>query len=136
LFDVVGFMFLGILGVIIGYNNCIVWGFMNFVLDVIDLYFECVFGGCVEYDGCYESLSVWCEIIKVRGGDDVVIIVCSMWYGLLLLDVFVSVCEVGCDIMGVGVDSVIYDVVLVWMVLMLGCMVDVVFEFDVVGDWE
>ena len=50
-FDVTGYTFSGLPGVIIGHNDRIAWGFTNLGPDVADLYLERVDGDTYELDG-------------------------------------------------------------------------------------
>lgn len=70
-FDVAGFGFSGVPGVIIGHNAKIAWGFTNLTTDVADLYLERVQGDKYWRDGKLVPLEVSHETIKVAGGKDV-----------------------------------------------------------------
>ena len=66
-FDVSGFTFSGLPGVVIGHNQQIAWGFTNLGPDVIDLYLEKVEGKTYQYDGRQRPLQMRDEEIKVLG---------------------------------------------------------------------
>ena len=70
-FDVAGFGFSGVPGVIIGHNARIAWGFTNLTTDVTDLYLEKVEGDEYWRDGTLVPLEVRTETLVVAGGDDV-----------------------------------------------------------------
>lgn len=70
-FDVAGFGFSGVPGVIIGHNTSIAWGFTNLTTDVTDLYLERVKGDKYWRDGKLVPLKIRHETIKVAGGKDV-----------------------------------------------------------------
>jgi len=70
-FDVTGFGFSGVPGVIIGHNASIAWGFTNLTTDVADLYLEWVDGDRYWRDGEWVPLQVRTETLRVAGGDDV-----------------------------------------------------------------
>lgn len=70
-FDVAGFGFSGVPGVIIGHNAQIAWGFTNLTTDVADLYLEKVEGDQYWYGGELMPLQTRTETIEVAGGDDV-----------------------------------------------------------------
>lgn len=72
-FDVTGFTFSGLPGVVIGHNKQIAWGFTNLGPDVADLYIEKVDTQEATYrlDGKDLPLDVRTETISVAGGDDV-----------------------------------------------------------------
>ncbi|QAY74957.1 penicillin acylase family protein [Agromyces protaetiae] len=68
-YDVSGYTFSGLPGVIIGHNARIAWGFTNLGPDVADLYLERVTGDEYELDGAMQPLTVRRETIEVAGGD-------------------------------------------------------------------
>ena len=70
-FDVSGFGFSGVPGVIIGHNSRIAWGFTNLTTDVTDLYLEKIEGDQYWRDGVLVPLEERTETLKVAGGDDV-----------------------------------------------------------------
>ena len=70
-FDLAGYGFSGLPGIIIGHNAKIAWGFTNLGPDVADLYLEKVTGDTYEYDGAQKPLLVRSETITVAGGDPV-----------------------------------------------------------------
>lgn len=76
-FNVGGFTFSGLPGVVIGHNDTIAWGFTNLTTDVADLYIEKIEGNAAWYDGELEPLQIRRETIKVAGGDDVEITIRS-----------------------------------------------------------
>jgi len=83
-FDVAGYSFSGMPGVIIGHNDRIAWGFTNLGPDVADLYIEKVTGDNYEFDGEVKPLLRRDEKISVAGGDDVRIEIRSTEHGPLL----------------------------------------------------
>lgn len=70
-FDVSGFGFAGMPGVIIGHNADIAWGFTNLTTDVTDLYVEALEGDEYWRNGELVPLDVRTETLRVAGGDDV-----------------------------------------------------------------
>ena len=70
-YDVAGFTFSGLPGVIIGHNQTIAWGFTNLGPDVTDLYLEKVVGDTYLVGTTPKPITKRTEIIKVAGGDDV-----------------------------------------------------------------
>jgi penicillin amidase len=85
-FDVSGFTFSGVPGVVIGHDQRISWGFTNLGPDVSDLYLERVSGGTYEYKGRQEPLQQRTEQIKVAGAKPVNITVRTTRHGPLLSD--------------------------------------------------
>jgi penicillin amidase len=83
-FDVAGFSFAGVPGVIIGHNADIAWGFTNVGPDVQDLYIERVNPDDpdqYEVDGAWVDMDTRRETIAVAGGDPVEIVVRSTIHG-------------------------------------------------------
>ena len=74
-FDVAGYGFSGMPGVIIGHNSRIAWGFTNLTTDVTDLYLEKVRGNTYLRNGRYVPLQTRTETFKVAGGEPVTITV-------------------------------------------------------------
>ena len=70
-FDVSGFSFSGVPGVVIGHNERIAWGFTNLTTDVTDLYLEKIQDGQYWRDGALVPLEERTETLEVAGGDDV-----------------------------------------------------------------
>jgi penicillin amidase len=70
-FDVSGFGFSGVPGVIIGHNARIAWGFTNLTTDVTDLYLEKIQDDGYWRDGQLVPLEERTETIEVAGGEDV-----------------------------------------------------------------
>ncbi|NGO70476.1 penicillin acylase family protein [Streptomyces boncukensis] len=69
-YDVSGFTFSGMPGVVIGHNQDISWGMTNLGADVTDLYLEKVRDGKYLYDGKEVPYRTRQETIKVAGGKD------------------------------------------------------------------
>jgi penicillin amidase len=80
-FDVSGFSFSGMPGVIIGHNADVAWGFTNLTTDVTDLYLERVEGDQYWRDGELVPLDVRTETLRVAGGDDVALEIRSTVHG-------------------------------------------------------
>lgn len=66
-YDVTGYTFSGLPGVVIGHNDRVAWGFTNLAPDVADLYLERTKGDTYEVDGAYRPMEVRTEEIKVAG---------------------------------------------------------------------
>jgi penicillin amidase len=86
-FNVAGFTFAGVPGVVIGHNARIAWGFTNLDPDVTDLYLERVDDGDLYLAGrAWLRMTTREETIKVAGADPVVIRVRSTRHGPILSD--------------------------------------------------
>ena len=83
-FDVSGFSFSGVPGVVIGHNDRIAWGFTNLTTDVTDLYLEKIQGEQYWRDGVLVPLEERTETIAVAGGDDVELTIRSTVNGPIL----------------------------------------------------
>lgn len=66
-FDVAGYTFSGMPGVVIGHNQDIAWGMTNLGADVSDLYLEKVTADSYLYDGKQQPFTTRKETIKVAG---------------------------------------------------------------------
>lgn len=64
-YDVSGYTFAGMPGVIIGHNQDIAWGMTNSGVDVTDLYLEKLSGDGYLYDGKVKPFTTREETIKV-----------------------------------------------------------------------
>lgn len=88
-FDVVGFSFAGVPGVVIGHNADIAWGFTNVGPDVQDLYIEKVNPddeSQYEYRGEWLDMDVRTETIRVAGGDPVEVTIRTTRHGPIISD--------------------------------------------------
>jgi penicillin amidase len=95
-FDVGGFSFSGLPGIVIGHNQKVAWGFTNLTTDVTDLYVEKVQGDEYWRDGTLVPLEESTETIKVAGGDDIELTIRSTVHGPIisgLTDEFTAIAE-------------------------------------------
>jgi penicillin amidase len=69
-FDVAGFTFSGVPGVMIGHNDRVAWGFTNLDPDVTDLFVERLSGDSYLYDDRWYPLASRTENIRVKGRPD------------------------------------------------------------------
>ncbi|MBD3751667.1 MAG: penicillin acylase family protein [Micrococcales bacterium] len=83
-FDVAGFSFSGVPGIIIGHNASIAWGFTNLTTDVVDLYIEKLDGEQYWRDGQLVDLDTRTETLKVAGGEDVELTIRSTVHGPII----------------------------------------------------
>ena len=90
-FEVGGFSFAGVPGVVIGHNDAIAWGFTNLGPDVMDLYIERVNPDNpdqYEVNGEWVDFETREEIIQAAGGDTYTITVRSTRHGPVISDTF------------------------------------------------
>lgn len=97
-YSVVGFSFAGVPGVIIGHNEHIAWGVTNVGPDVQDLYIEKINPSNpnqYEFMGEWRDMEIIEEVIKVNGGEDVVLEVRLTHHGPIINEVSSSAAESG-----------------------------------------
>ncbi|GAA1857147.1 penicillin acylase family protein [Microbacterium koreense] len=144
-FDVAGFGFAGVPGVIIGHNDRIAWGFTNLTSDVADLYIERVDGDSYWRDGELVPLEERTETFVVAGGEDVEITVQSTVHGPIvsgLTDAFTEIAEdpfVGSADGAVAPTDVPegeYAVSLRWTALEPGTTAEAIFALDLAQDFD
>jgi penicillin amidase len=90
-YDVTGFSFAGVPGVVIGHNDRIAWGVTNVGPDVQDLFIEKINPdnpNQYEYLGKWVDMDLRTETILVSGSDPVVIIVRSTIHGPVISDTY------------------------------------------------
>ncbi len=137
-FDVSGFTFAGVPGVVIGHNRDIAWGVTNLDPDVTDLFLEKVTGKTYLYDGEQVPLTERDEVIQVAGGTSRLFTVRSTRHGPLLSDVSAELSSVGANAQVAG-DAPLrdngYAVALSWTALTPRPTADAIFLFDRAADW-
>lgn len=90
-FDVAGFSFAGVPGVIIGHNADIAWGFTNVGPDVQDLYIEKLNPdnpNQYEVNGEWVDMDIRTETIVVAGGDPVTKTIRTTRHGPIISDTY------------------------------------------------
>ena len=136
-FDVAGFSFAGMPGIVIGHNQSVAWGFTNLGPDVSDFYLEQVRAdGTYRRGNKYLPLTQHTETIKVAGGPDVTETVRATIHGPLLSDVIPAVAQAGGTALVQGKDeAATYAVSLAWTGLLPGHTADAIFELDTAGNF-
>ena len=86
-FDVTGFTFAGLPGVVIGHNQSIAWGFTNLYPDTEDLALEKIDGSRYLYNGSWHPLTTRRETFAVRGESPETITVRTTRDGPIVSDV-------------------------------------------------
>ncbi|MDQ1582659.1 MAG: penicillin amidase [Microbacteriaceae bacterium] len=136
-FDVAGFSFAGLPGVVIGHNDRIAWGFTNLGPDVADLYVEKVTGGNYEYDGALVALTTRKETIKVAGGKPVTITIRSTQHGPLVTGITSDFSAIARDQGGkAGLRPVNSELSLQWTALTPGHTAAAIFAIDTAKNWQ
>ncbi|MFE6826883.1 penicillin acylase family protein [Streptomyces sp. NPDC057690] len=140
-YDVSGYTFAGMPGVIIGHNQTISWGMTNSGVDVTDLYLEKLSGDDgYQYDGKVKPFVTREETIKVAGGESKKIVVRQTEDGMPLLS------DRDDELVDVGKKATVdtaapdrgdgYGVALKWTALTAGTSMDAVFDIDKAKDWD
>jgi penicillin amidase len=138
-YDVTGYTFAGLPGVIIGHNQNISWGMTNSGVDVTDLYLEKLTGEGYQYDGKVKPFTTREETIKVAGGSAKTIVVRETNNGPLLSDRSDELVRVGKK---AAVDTSApdrgdgYGISLRWTALDAGTSMDAVFAMNRAVDWS
>jgi penicillin G amidase len=139
-YDVTGYTFAGMPGVIIGHNQNIAWGMTNSGVDVTDLYLEKLSGDGYLYDGTVKPLRTREETIKVAGGESKKIVVRQTADGMPLLS------DRDDELVKVGKKATVdtaapdrgdgYGIALRWTALDPGTSMDAVFAMDKAANWS
>jgi penicillin G amidase len=90
-FEVAGFSFAGVPGVVIGHNQYIAWGFTNTGPDVMDLYIEKINPdnpNQYEYNGQWVDMTLRVETIGTGSGKPVSLTVRSTRHGPIISDAY------------------------------------------------
>ncbi|MCL4269595.1 MAG: penicillin acylase family protein [Anaerolineales bacterium] len=90
-FEVTGFSFAGVPGVVIGHNDKIAWGFTNVGPDVMDLYIEKVNPenpNQYEVNGEWVDFETYEEIIEIVGDEPVTITVKKTRHGPVISELY------------------------------------------------
>nr|WP_277626559.1 penicillin acylase family protein [Arsenicicoccus piscis] len=94
-FDVSGFTFAGVPGVVIGHNARVAWAFTNLDPDVADLYLERATDSTYLQDGTQHALSLRTERIAVAGGQEQTLVIRETKHGPIISDVLGEVSRAG-----------------------------------------
>ncbi len=136
-FQVSGFTFSGLPGVVIGHNDKIAWGMTNLGPDVTDFYLEQVSGDGYLRDGLTKPLETRQEVIKVAGGADVPLTVRSTVHGPIMSDIVPAIDAAGDRSVVRGApQSNRYAVSLAWTALTPGTTADAIFALNRATNWS
>ncbi|WP_435208098.1 penicillin acylase family protein [Streptomyces sp. bgisy034] len=138
-YDVSGYTFAGMPGVVIGHNQNISWGMTNSGVDVTDLYLEKLSGDGYLYDGKTVPFTTRQETIEVAGGSPKKIVVRQTKDGMPLLS------DRSDELVKVGRKATVdtaapdrgdgYGIALRWTALDPGTTMDAVFAMDKAKNW-
>ena len=134
-FDVAGFTFSGMPGVVIGHTADVAWGFTNLAPDVADIVLEKVDGDTYEYEGKQVDLDVRVETIEVAGEDPRRLRIRSTRHGPLISDVSKGYRRIGEADSG-DPDGDGYAVAIRWTALGPGRTMDAVFAINRATGWD
>ncbi|WP_329457379.1 penicillin acylase family protein [Streptomyces sp. NBC_01497] len=132
-YDVSGYTFSGMPGVVIGHNADIAWGMTNLGADVTDLYLEKVDGDTYQYGNARKKFTTRKETIKIAGGGSKTIVVRSTIHGPVVSDRDDELVKVGqqAPVPNLAPDrGTGYAVSLEWTALTPGKTMDAVFALD------
>ncbi len=136
-FDVSGYSFSGLPGVVIGHNQSIAWGFTNLGPDVSDFFLEQVRGSTYLRDGKQVPLTMRTETIKIGGGGEQTITVRSTVHGPILSDAIDTVAEAGDRPPVNGRPSAgSYEVSLQWTGIEVSQTADAIFGLNTAQNWD
>jgi penicillin amidase len=133
-YDVAGFSFSGLPGVVVGHNNRVSWGVTTMYADVTDLYLEKVTGNTYLYDGKQVPLVKRRETFKVAGGKTQHITVRSTRDGPILSDLDDDIADVG-KARNRRVSRSDYAVALRWSASTPRPTIKAVFALDTAQNW-
>jgi penicillin amidase len=136
-YEVSGFSFAGVPGVIIGHNQNIAWGFTNTGPDVMDLFIEKTNPdnpNQYEYNGQWEDMTLRTEKISTGGGDPVSLVVRSTRHGPIISDVHKDLVDFN-QKSGLGLPET-YAISLRWTALEPSTIFQAIWGFDKAANWD
>lgn len=144
-YDVAGFSFAGVPGVVIGHNDRIAWAFTNTGPDVMDLYVEKINPdnpNQYEYMGQWVDMDVHTETIQVGGGEPVDITVRVTRHGPIISDTYGPLKDIVTptavafkDKAGIELPEH-YAIALRWTALEPGSVFKAIWGFNKATNWE
>ncbi|HTP01249.1 MAG TPA: penicillin acylase family protein [Anaerolineales bacterium] len=147
-FDVAGFSFAGVPGVVIGHNENIAWGFTNTGPDVMDLFVEKVNPANpnqYEADGKWVDFQTRKEVINVSDGSPVTVTVRSTRHGPVISDSYSDLYDTNQDKSskfvpfkeraGIFLPQP-YVIALEWTALQPSSPFEAIWQFDAARNWD
>ena len=150
-YEVTGFSFAGVPGVIIGHNEKIAWGFTNVGPDVMDLYIEKVNPenpNQYEVNGKWENMTLREETVSIAGGEPVTITVRATRHGPVISDSYGPLMQTVETPEGDSTPELPYTertgiplpdpyvVALKWTALEPGSIFEAIWGFNKAKDWQ
>ena len=136
-YDVVGFSFAGVPGVVIGHNDRIAWGFTNVNPDVQDLYIEKINPNNpneYEVNGAWVPMRLVTETIRVAGGEPVTLVVRYTRHGPIVSDTYKALQDFGAQ---AAVETPPhYAIALRWTALEPMRTLESILRFNRAQNWE
>lgn len=132
-YDVSGFSFAGMPGVVIGHNANLAWGLTNLGADVSDFFLERVDGSTTRMNGGTEPITERTEIITVNGGDPIRLPVRETVHGPIVSDVLDVDTVAGAPVPDNAPGSR-FEVALAWTALQPSRSMEAVLAMDVAKD--
>ncbi|HEX7541041.1 MAG TPA: penicillin acylase family protein, partial [Anaerolineales bacterium] len=136
-YEVAGFSFAGVPGVVIGHNQNIAWGFTNTGPDVMDLNIEKINPANpnqYEYNGQWVDMTLRTETIAVGGGKPVILTVRSTRHGPIISDVYGKLADFNTKA-GVTLPEN-YAISLRWTALEPSTIFQAIWGFDKAANWD
>ncbi len=136
-FNVTGFSFAGVPGVVIGHNERIAWGVTNLAADTQDLYIERINPddpGQYQSNGQWVDLDVRTEVIEIAGTTPKQIEVATTAHGPIISDRYGPLEDFGKEA-GIEVPAD-YAVALRWTALEPSRLVDAVLSINLAATWD
>jgi penicillin amidase len=136
-FDVAGFSFAGVPGVIIGHNNRVAWGFTNVGPDVMDLFVEKtnpVNTNQYEFNGQWVDMGIVPETIQVAGSSPVALKVRYTRHGPIISDSYKDLTDFsGKTRIGVPTN---YATALRWTALDVSTIFPAIWRMNLAQNWN
>ena len=136
-FNVSGFSFAGVPGVIIGHNDHIAWGVTNFAADTQDLYIERINpdnADQYQFNGEWVDLDIRTEIIEVAGTNPTEIQVKSTRHGPIISGRYGPLDDFGAE---AGIEVPLnYAVTLQWTALEPSRLVPAILGINQAQNWD
>jgi penicillin amidase len=136
-YEVAGFSFAGVPGVVIGHNQNIAWGFTNTGPDVMDLFIEKINPdnpNQYEYNGQWVDMTVRTETIAVGSGEPVILNVRSTRHGPIISDAYADLSKFNTKA-GVPLPEN-YAISLRWTALEPSTIFQAIWGFDTATNWD